>query len=191
MMDRTRWEEAFVPEPNSGCWLWLRSINNKGYGSGSLGGKRQYAHRYSYERSVGLIPDGMKVCHRCDVPCCVNPAHLFVGTQRDNMRDAAIKGRTAKGLRHGTYTHPESRTTGDRSAARRHPEQVLRGEVRSLKLKEEDAIKIIQMKQDGISSRRIAGDFGIHEASVNRIARGARWGHLRTLRPAYLEPEES
>jgi len=99
----TRFERHYEPEPMSGCWLWTASRNGDGYGFmtvGSRGIDRSYrgAHRVSYEIYVGPIPDGMCVLHRCDVPACVNPAHLFLGTQRDNALDRERKhrGRYAK-----------------------------------------------------------------------------------------------
>ncbi len=81
------------------CWLWTgaRSGRNR-YGYFGLGGKRDgiaRAHRVAYELTIGSIPDGMVVCHKCDTPHCVNPSHLFVGTPKDNTEDMLRKGRAA------------------------------------------------------------------------------------------------
>lgn len=103
----------------SGCILWMRYRNAKGYGSVGVAGEPKQAHRIAYELFVGPIPPGLHVCHRCDNPPCCNPAHLFVGTNQDNMDDRVKKGRQA---RPRGEDNPRAKLTMDqvREIRRRH-----------------------------------------------------------------------
>ena len=89
---RASFESGYVPEPNSGCWLWVRSLNNKGYGKlCGFGNERSVlAHRFSYELHKGSIPDGLVLDHKCRTPACVNPDHLEAVTQKENSRRGAL-----------------------------------------------------------------------------------------------------
>ena len=87
-------EHFISPEPNTGCWLWAGSGSIHGYGQfHPIRGLTRAAHRMSWEIYNGSIPDGLCVLHHCDVRCCVNPQHLFLGTKKDNTRDMFAKGR--------------------------------------------------------------------------------------------------
>lgn len=92
-----RFEEKFIPEPNSGCWLWTASYKITGYGQFHYKGKPRNAHRVSYEIYCEPVPDNLFVCHKCDNRLCVNPDHLFLGTNQDNVDDMVSKGRNLKG----------------------------------------------------------------------------------------------
>lgn len=88
-----------IPEPNTGCWLWLGGMTGEGYGV-TMG---ELAHRVSYRDHKGPIPSGAVIRHKCDNPACVNPEHLVAGTHLDNMADKVRRGRAAgagKGEKH-------------------------------------------------------------------------------------------
>lgn len=101
-----RFYDKVSPEPNTGCWLWAgKGRHEFGYGYILPDGEKrpgaELAHRFSYRLHHGHIPDGMHVCHRCDVPDCVNPDHLFLGTAGDNVADMVEKKRFPFGEKHG------------------------------------------------------------------------------------------
>ena len=88
-----RFELQYIPVPWSGCWIWIGSVIPSGYGKIMKDGKQCSAHRISYELFVGKIPENLRVLHKCDVPSCVNPSHLFIGTAKDNSQDMVNKKR--------------------------------------------------------------------------------------------------
>jgi hypothetical protein len=88
-----RFERSWIPVTESGCWIWEGSTNEDGYGFFYKNHKSMPASRAAYELFKGLIPDNLHVLHRCDVPACVNPNHLFLGTRSDNQKDCVRKGR--------------------------------------------------------------------------------------------------
>lgn len=94
-MSQTNYSNRFWSKVNrtDTCWLWTAGKNNHGYGTFKLNDKPRKAHRIAYELSVGPIPHGLNVLHHCDNPPCVNPNHLFIGTQEDNVRDMTFKSR--------------------------------------------------------------------------------------------------
>ena len=100
-----RLEERFWSKVDKGgpdeCWLWQAATDGWGYGQIKVARKTRGAHRISYEITKGPIPDGMCVCHHCDNASCMNPNHLFLGTQQDNMSDKVQKGRAATGEHNG------------------------------------------------------------------------------------------
>jgi len=95
------------------CWPWRGGSRRSGYGALMVDGHQINAHRFSYILANGMIPARLLVCHRCDNPHCVNPAHLFVGTAKDNHHDAMLKGRLPKGDNHPSHKHPEYLARGE------------------------------------------------------------------------------
>lgn len=145
-------EANYMPEPNSGCWIWLRGLNKDGYGSMSLRSRAQTTHRFAWQLYRGPIQKGMCVCHRCDVRGCVNPDHLFLGTPKDNDADMRAKGRAI-------LLRP------------RHGE--LNGRA---KLRANDVVEIRRRKKSGENLRTLAKEYGVTQFTICKIASGARWG---------------
>lgn len=137
------------PEPNTGCWLWTGRERSCGYGRMSVANRTELAHRLAYKLFRGSIPLGLSVCHRCDQPACVNPAHLFLGTHADNMRDKAEKGRAPLGERNGS--------------ARLTATQVRRIRAR---------------RASGATLRELAGEYGVTMAAISLIALRRKWRHV-------------
>lgn len=93
---KNRLASKFCEDSESGCHNWIGSLDANGYPRISIGLKRPCAHRVSYMVNNGRIPEGMVVMHSCDNPRCINPSHLFVGTQAENIQDSVSKGRMGK-----------------------------------------------------------------------------------------------
>lgn len=104
-------ESRSHPIPWSGCWIWMGGVGSHGYGvlyTGKVGGQKLRhigAHVASYQEFKGPVPNGMYVCHKCDVRTCVNPDHLFAGTAKENARDMVAKGRNISKPRQGENHH--------------------------------------------------------------------------------------
>ena len=135
----------------SGCWEWQRSLNPKGYGAFCLSCRTISAHRASWIIHKGNIPTGMHVLHKCDNPRCVNPSHLMLGTNCDNVRDRVQKGRSARPL-------------GLRNSAKLTPDQVL---------------KIRAMRARGDRNTDIAKTFGVADSTISMIVHGHNWDSLK------------
>lgn len=122
----TRFESGYVPVPESGCWIWIGNYIGNGYGSvpGERRGVKILAHRLSYEIHKGPIPQGLLICHKCDTRLCVNPDHLYAGTDKDNARDRQSRKRNPlHGERNGRAIISEKDVSIIRSSL--HPHKTL------------------------------------------------------------------
>lgn len=134
------------------CWEWQKHKNNHGYGKLTVSGRGAYAHRLAYKLWVQPIPEGMNVLHTCDNPSCINPNHLSVGTQSDNMKDCYQKGRAK--------ITPQSFKGTENPAAILNDAQVL---------------SIKRLLSKGWTQKEIALRHGISQAQVSNIKRGLQW----------------
>jgi hypothetical protein len=153
-------------DPN-GCWEWQAYKDKKGYGGFGVMHKRvERAHRYSYRNFRGSIPVGMCVLHACDNPSCVNPAHLWLGTDLDNATDRDAKGRRRSPTweRHGTHTHPESFPRGEAH----HKAKINNRIVRDIR----------KWAIAGVSYPEISARVGLCQRVTSAIARGQYWKHV-------------
>ncbi len=176
LMDR--FSAKVAPEPNTGCWLWCGSPNSSGYGELKVCGRMLKAHRVSYELHIGEIPQGLHVCHHCDTPLCVNPSHLFVGTNADNVRDRMAKGRggCAHGAANGAHTHPERVPRGAAHYAHMKPARRRCGTANGrAKLTLKDVEQLRARRAEGVPYRKLGREFGISGAQAHLIVTGKSW----------------
>jgi len=135
------------------CWMWIGSPVSSGYGRMWVDGRPLLAHRISYEIHNGVEPGSLFVCHRCDVKLCVNPEHLFLGTQTDNARDMVAKGRN----------RPWPPGEGH------HLAKLTEADVRSIR---------DQYAAGGVSQRALARRFGVAQSNIGLVISRRTWTHV-------------
>jgi endogenous inhibitor of DNA gyrase (YacG/DUF329 family) len=157
------WEKVDKSGPN-GCWLWVSYRTRQGYGQLLHAGVKHPAHRVAWILTCGEIPNDLLVCHHCDNPPCVNPAHLFLGTPAENSADMAEKGRAAAGERHCSRLHPEKVPRGSKAGSSR--------------LVEDQVLDIRRRHTAGETITALAAEFGVARTTVGWIVNGKTWRHL-------------
>ncbi len=147
-----RFDEKYIPEPMSGCWLWTAHCQPNGYGAiERFDGISLLAHRVSWELHFGPIPTGLCVCHKCDVKSCVNPNHLFLGTHADNVADKVKKNRQSRLF---SMDNPNA------------------------KLSDADVATILASKNTGV---RLAKIFGISPGHISAVRNGKKRANTRGM----------
>lgn len=147
------WEKVNKTSPG-GCWLWTSGVNDGGYGTFRVGGRRGsqlLAHRYAWMKLVGPIADDLCVLHRCDMPRCCNPEHLFLGDRETNNRDRDQKGRAVS------------------VRGARHP---------NAKLDEDGVREIRRLHRSGMTQTKLARQFGVSNACVRQLLVRFTWSHV-------------
>ncbi len=135
-------------EKTDTCWLWRGALQPNGYGYFKLAGKNLKAHRYSYYLAHGEEPGAFFVCHTCDNPRCVNPEHLWLGTQLDNIKDMLAKGRNYIPLAE---------------------------ECNLSKLSKKDVVQIRDLLNEKITQKEIAKRFNVTQSAISAIKLGRTW----------------
>jgi hypothetical protein len=182
---KDRWIERFWKNVDKsagpdGCWIWKGGLSSNGYGQCRAVGRNRLAHRVSYEIVNGPIPDKLQVNHSCDIRACLQPKHLWLGTQADNIKDAMHKGRMATGEKNFLRRCPERRLYGEDNPSRKHPEKLARGErCPSARLKEEQIPEIRMARANGETYQEIAIRYGVSISAICGVLKGLTWKHVK------------
>lgn len=142
-------------QKSEGCWKWKDVPCKNGYGLFNVWPEKFYAHRVMWELTRGPIPAGLFVLHHCDNPMCVNPEHLFLGTNLDNVRDMMAKGRNPHGKTSYLYGHPEKNAQA--------------------KLSWDDVEKIKTLRAQGVMQKDLARQFSVSRSTIQGILYGKKW----------------
>ena len=152
-------ESHSVPVTETGCWLWEGHCDRNGYGQKRLkifDNKNMFAHRLSYLAYIGNDIENKSVCHKCDVPCCVNPDHLFLGSHKDNMSDMSNKKRNR-------VPHPKMQGENHFNA----------------RLTEKDVIEIRKKFKPRVNTyKMLSEEYGISPRTVGAIVNRSLWSHV-------------
>jgi len=149
------WEKVDDSGGDEACWPWTGNCLPFGHGylrEGHSG--MRYAHRLAWEMANGAIPQGLSICHHCDNPSCVNPQHLFSGSQAENLRDMRGKGRGFQ---------VQSRYRSENATA---------------KLNEDQVALIRDAYKEGVTQVQLAAIYGVNQSTISIIALRKGWKHV-------------
>lgn len=170
-----------VTHEANGCWRWMGALDTDGYGSFRWRGRTIKAHRLSYELFRGEIEPGLHVCHSCDHRYCVNPEHLWLGTNQDNLTDAVMK--RAGGDLQRRYETAKYVPVRVRKTITARPKGVridMQGEKHPFaKLTEQQVREIRRLFAENIPLPALAEQFGVHKTCIFHIVHRYRWAHLK------------
>lgn len=177
------------------CWEYKTATSH--YGQFWFRNRNLSAHRVAYYLHTQEDPGELQICHTCDNPPCCNPAHLFKGTQKDNMEDKCRKGRQATGLRNGAYTMPHRVPRGDRAGSRRSIQSRPRGDnhplrnpkffhklnhgekCHTVKLTREDVFKIrAEYQINYVPFTETAKRYNVNPTTIEKIVKRKTWKHI-------------
>ncbi len=148
MIDLARFWSKIDKRGTDECWPWLAGATGTGYGALYVNGRTINTHRIMYELAIGPIPNSLWVLHHCDNPLCVNPAHLWLGTHADNMKDREAKGRAnhCKGEHHGRAKLTKN--------------------------------QVLAIREDSRPQHVVAIKYGVRQGHISRIKNRTRWSHI-------------
>ena len=166
------WDRVTVAGPDD-CWLWTGSIDRKMYGRFWIPRRHFIAHRVSWAIANGGEWPELNVCHTCDNPPCVNPAHLFLGTTKDNVHDMIRKGRD------GCLTNPAGKARGLKNGKHARPDRIPRGEAHHFTpLTEKNVLDIRARHGSGERLTDLGREFGVTIQAISAIVKRRSWKHV-------------
>ena len=171
-IEQARFWSAIDQRGPNDCWPWKRGPHVKQksrYGRINLQGREWRAHRLAFLLAYNTLPFDALICHRCDNPPCCNPAHLFIGTTKDNTRDALKKGRMrrlfAAGQGHWSFLHPDLTMRGERNG--------------HAKLTASQVSTIRLLMKHGAQGKELAVRYGVSRRTISNIVQRDSWRHVK------------
>ncbi len=182
--DKARFIKKLSPPDSKGCIFWSAGKRG-GYGIFTLKGEPFGAHRVAWLLKNGEIPPNLIIRHTCDNPSCVNPEHMLLGTDADNVRDRDLRGRAVilRGDDHYSRQRPEVLARGDRHGSRVKPWTVTRGEKHKLSRLNPEKVLHIRATVGEKSNKELAEQYGVTATLIYNVRKNRTWKHLLPTSP--------